>query len=88
MARSVWKGPFVEESLMKKVDKQKLGGPTGSVELLSGWAALASRPAADPRRRFLAKVGLALLGPLPQCVVFDFGETGHLRGVVRQDGLT
>ena len=23
MARSVWKGPFVEESLMKKVDMQK-----------------------------------------------------------------
>ena len=23
MARAVWKGPFVEESLMKKVDKQK-----------------------------------------------------------------
>ena len=23
MSRSVWKGPFVEESLMKKVDKQK-----------------------------------------------------------------
>ena len=23
MARSVWKGPFVEESLMKKVDTQK-----------------------------------------------------------------
>ena len=23
MARSVWKGPFVEESLMRKVDKQK-----------------------------------------------------------------
>ena len=23
MARSVWKGPFVEESLMKKVDKLK-----------------------------------------------------------------
>ena len=23
MARSVWKGPFVEESLMKKVDKYK-----------------------------------------------------------------
>ena len=23
MARSVWKGPFVEESLIKKVDKQK-----------------------------------------------------------------
>ena len=24
MARSVWKGPFVEESLMKKVDKIKM----------------------------------------------------------------
>ena len=24
MARAVWKGPFVEESLMKKVDKYKL----------------------------------------------------------------
>ena len=24
MARSVWKGPFVEESLIKKVDKQKV----------------------------------------------------------------
>ena len=24
MARSVWKGPFVEESLMKKVDKYKV----------------------------------------------------------------
>ena len=24
MARSVWKGPFVEESLIKKVDKQKM----------------------------------------------------------------
>ena len=24
MARSVWKGPFVEESLIKKVDKYKL----------------------------------------------------------------
>ena len=23
MSRAVWKGPFVEESLMKKVDKQK-----------------------------------------------------------------
>ena len=23
MARAVWKGPFVEESLMKKVDKYK-----------------------------------------------------------------
>ena len=23
MARSVWKGPFVEESLIKKVDKEK-----------------------------------------------------------------
>ena len=23
MARSIWKGPFVEESLIKKVDKQK-----------------------------------------------------------------
>ena len=23
MSRSVWKGPFVEESLMKKVDVQK-----------------------------------------------------------------
>ena len=23
MTRSVWKGPFVEESLIKKVDKQK-----------------------------------------------------------------
>ena len=23
MARSVWKGPFVEESLLKKIDKQK-----------------------------------------------------------------
>ena len=23
MARSVWKGPFVEESVIKKVDKQK-----------------------------------------------------------------
>ena len=23
MSRSVWKGPFVEESLMKKVDMQK-----------------------------------------------------------------
>ena len=23
MARSVWKGPFVEESLIKKVEKQK-----------------------------------------------------------------
>ena len=23
MARSVWKGPFVEESLLKKVEKQK-----------------------------------------------------------------
>jgi small subunit ribosomal protein S19 len=23
MARSVWKGPFVEDSLMKKVDKYK-----------------------------------------------------------------
>ena len=23
MARSVWKGPFVEESLMKKVDKYR-----------------------------------------------------------------
>ena len=23
MARSVWKGPFVEESLIKKVDNQK-----------------------------------------------------------------
>ena len=23
MARSVWKGPFVEESLIKKVDKSK-----------------------------------------------------------------
>ena len=23
MARAVWKGPFVEESLIKKVDKQK-----------------------------------------------------------------
>ena len=23
MARSVWKGPFVEESLIKKVDRQK-----------------------------------------------------------------
>ena len=23
MARSVWKGPFVEESLMKKVEKTK-----------------------------------------------------------------
>ena len=25
MARAVWKGPFVEESLMKKVDKYKDG---------------------------------------------------------------
>ena len=24
MARAVWKGPFVEESLMKKVDKYKI----------------------------------------------------------------
>jgi small subunit ribosomal protein S19 len=24
MARSVWKGPFVEESLIKKVEKQKI----------------------------------------------------------------
>ena len=24
MSRSVWKGPFVEESLIKKVEKQKL----------------------------------------------------------------
>ena len=24
MARSIWKGPFVEESLIKKVEKQKL----------------------------------------------------------------
>ena len=24
MARAVWKGPFVEESLMKKVDKYKV----------------------------------------------------------------
>ena len=24
MARSVWKGPFVEESLIKKVEKQKM----------------------------------------------------------------
>ena len=24
MARSIWKGPFVEESLMKKVDKYKV----------------------------------------------------------------
>ena len=24
MARSVWKGPFVEESLIKKVEKNKL----------------------------------------------------------------
>jgi hypothetical protein len=31
-------------------------------------AALASRPAADPRRRFFAKVGLALRVPLPQCM--------------------
>ena len=23
MARSIWKGPFVEESVIKKVDKQK-----------------------------------------------------------------
>ena len=23
MSRSVWKGPFVEESLLKKIDKQK-----------------------------------------------------------------
>ena len=23
MARAVWKGPFVEESLIKKVDRQK-----------------------------------------------------------------
>ena len=23
MARAIWKGPFVEESLMKKVDKYK-----------------------------------------------------------------
>ena len=23
MSRSVWKGPFVEQSLIKKVDKQK-----------------------------------------------------------------
>ena len=24
MARAIWKGPFVEESLMKKVDKYKI----------------------------------------------------------------
>ena len=24
MARAVWKGPFVEESLIKKVEKQKM----------------------------------------------------------------
>ena len=24
MARSVWKGPFVEESLIKKAEKQKM----------------------------------------------------------------
>ena len=24
MSRSVWKGPFVEESLIKKVEKQKI----------------------------------------------------------------
>ena len=24
MSRAVWKGPFVEESLMKKVDKYKI----------------------------------------------------------------
>ena len=28
MARSVWKGPFVEDSLIKKVEKQKRD-PTG-----------------------------------------------------------
>ena len=27
MARSVWKGPFVEESLIKKVEKQKTESP-------------------------------------------------------------
>ena len=24
MARAIWKGPFVEESLIKKVEKQKM----------------------------------------------------------------
>ena len=36
MARAVWKGPFVEESLIKKVDKQKNDPnkkPTLSLEL-------------------------------------------------------
>ena len=33
MARSVWKGPFVEESLIKKIDKQKLKTAFVPIEL-------------------------------------------------------
>ena len=33
MARSVWKGPFVEESLIKKVDKEK-NNPKSSNQII------------------------------------------------------
>jgi len=33
MARAVWKGPFVEESLMKKVDNKKIIQVTNQLKL-------------------------------------------------------
>ena len=35
MARSIWKGPFVEESVIKKVDKQKSETNKKPIKILS-----------------------------------------------------
>ena len=35
MARSVWKGPFVDPSLLKKVEKQKTGGISAPIKTWS-----------------------------------------------------
>ena len=35
MARSVWKGPFVDPSLIKKVEKQKTGGISAPIKTWS-----------------------------------------------------
>ena len=35
MARSVWKGPFVHPSLLKKIDKIKSGGPKRPIKTWS-----------------------------------------------------
>ena len=57
MSRSTYKGPFVDEKLMKKVQAQKAGGTAGAKTPIKTWARFSQIPPEFVGHTFLVHQG-------------------------------